>query len=493
MKQELESLFSYCKSKGYKRSRKEFDQELRELIEEIDSDNLSEVAGGNKQTKAAVAGLFSALSIASPFASAAQIVSTNKATNKSSVATNFNNYKNNIANKAREGVNYIKNNVKKDSVQDILIRYGLPVGGTLATSSILIPLGLLAKNKIANQNKVYSFYKQLLCSSYEQWAKFFVNQIKKYDTEWINYDVYKKHNMLLQRLNLSLPLDSTVDHESYSNLYNEIEKDIIKNASKATSDGVDFDDNLVGQFNNGVKEILGSVDDATTKEAQELEFIKPQDLILFLQNSGHTSLVKELGQDKDVKKALETAISNALEGETAQPVPEPQPAPEPKDEDPAVAAKKELENELNKPFETYKKEVDNEFDNVYRQDKSRTNMNWKSHHEKHLKRLESLTDNLKSGIDTKIRNWVMNRKIKIDEQILNNLVKSTINAIGVCYKDYLLRIGGNQLIRNEENKLSYIRNAYENQKEINKFYNSVSALINNLSNSLIQQSNKTAQ
>ena len=164
MNKDLKKLYDYCKSQGYEGSTEEFEQELKSLIvEEIDSKELLNVAGGNKQTKAAVAGLFSALSIASPFASAAQNIKSNNKT----VNSNF---------KVQNGINQLQKN--KKMLKDILLKGVLPVGTLVVGTPALVGTGIFIKNKIADNNlndKTRRFLAQLLADSFDYCANYCEN------------------------------------------------------------------------------------------------------------------------------------------------------------------------------------------------------------------------------------------------------------------------------------------------------------------------------
>ena len=74
MNENLKRLYEYCKSHGYDESEKTFEQDLKDLaVEELEGQELSKVSGGKKAFTALTAGMISALSVASPLASANQV------------------------------------------------------------------------------------------------------------------------------------------------------------------------------------------------------------------------------------------------------------------------------------------------------------------------------------------------------------------------------------------------------------------------------------
>ena len=161
MEKNLKKLYDYCKSQGYEGSTEEFEQELESLImEEIDSKELSKVAGGNKLTKAAAASLVSALNIVGPFASAAQNIKSN---NKTIISTS----------KVEKGINQSKKN--KKTLKDILLKGVLPVGTLVVGMPALIGTGIFIKNKIADNSpdgKTRRFLAQLLADSFNNCADY---------------------------------------------------------------------------------------------------------------------------------------------------------------------------------------------------------------------------------------------------------------------------------------------------------------------------------
>ncbi len=149
MKKELNKLYEYCKSKGYNESIEKFEEDLSQLIvEELGSEELSKVSGGEKGINALTAGVISALSIASPLVSAAGASGFNSGVGKTTgalppAATVK------VVNKAAYNKATPKSSDSKDTLKNILIGVlGLGVTGAVAGDIGLgVALAKAKKNK----------------------------------------------------------------------------------------------------------------------------------------------------------------------------------------------------------------------------------------------------------------------------------------------------------------------------------------------------------
>ena len=194
MDKDFEKLYKYCKSQGYSKSQKEFEKELEDLaLEQLGSEELSGVAGGSKKTTTAfAASLVSALSIASPFASAKQITLKSmlpdttmiKDTVNSQIGKitkhfdkdTLNSYKEKLKRGISRGVKYAKDNEK--TIKDILLKGVLPVG--IPVSAVVVGGLILNHNKqSAVNNKLCKLFAQLIRLSYEYCVRDISQSLKK--------------------------------------------------------------------------------------------------------------------------------------------------------------------------------------------------------------------------------------------------------------------------------------------------------------------------
>lgn len=118
MNKKLEKLYRYCKANGYDESCETFESDLNQLlIQQVEGDELSMVAGGRSATKTLAATLISVLSIASPFASANQNGTSRNISTKNAFSVSPS--KNAPSNKKS----------RMDLLKNILLKGVLPVAG----------------------------------------------------------------------------------------------------------------------------------------------------------------------------------------------------------------------------------------------------------------------------------------------------------------------------------------------------------------------------
>ena len=188
MDKELKKLYDYCKSQGYEGSPEKFEKEFEDLtLKQLGNEELSKISGGKKATTAFAASLMSVLSIASPFASAHSNPFTSKKSTGETLSRNvvgsyrdkivqkanqstFDKYKEKITSSVKQGIDYAKKNQK--TIEDILIKGVLPVGGVLGVFGTAGTIGLIAKS-ISDSRKTLAsreltIYKHLLKTSFKQ-------------------------------------------------------------------------------------------------------------------------------------------------------------------------------------------------------------------------------------------------------------------------------------------------------------------------------------
>ena len=118
MNKKLEKLYRYCKANGYDESFETFESDLNKLlIQQIEGDELSMIAGGRNVPKTLAATLISALSIASPFASANQNGTSRNVSTKNAFSVSS---EKNISSNKKSQTDILKN---------ILLKGVLPVAG----------------------------------------------------------------------------------------------------------------------------------------------------------------------------------------------------------------------------------------------------------------------------------------------------------------------------------------------------------------------------
>ena len=174
MNKKFKRLYEYCKSQGYTESQSTFEQDLKDLaVEELHTQELSKVSGGKKATTALTAGVISALSIASPLASANQVYYFDSSAPHCGITSE----------KPKSDSD------SKNKLRNILIKSGIALAGTGVVGGGIILTAALLKSKLDPEESFKKHLSSMLDESAQK-LKNYYGSLQENDKREINNFIY---------------------------------------------------------------------------------------------------------------------------------------------------------------------------------------------------------------------------------------------------------------------------------------------------------------